>query len=640
MSAPAPVLAAVLVDELIRCGVRDVVLSPGSRSAPLAYAIHAADLAGRVRLHVRADERVAGFVALGLALGTGRVVPVLTTSGTAPANLHPAVLEADASGVPLLVLSADRPPELRGTGANQTADQVKLFGSAVRWWHEVGTPEAGRRLEPQAASWRTVVDRAVAAALGVAAVGGSGRPGPVHLNVPLREPLASQSLASQPLAPRHAQGGGRRLVGDDVPAGDIPAGDVPAGDVPADDIPAGRPGGAPWTEVTHHRVVAAQVALGPEPRTLVLLGDLSGACGDRPVGAELTHAYRRLLTWADRAGYPVLAEPFGPREPDQSGALPHGRLLAQAPDLVPDLAPRRIVVAGRLTLSRPMAALLRRDGTEVIAASGDRWADPSHVAHRVVDLAALLAGDPPDPPPDDEWMAAWRRAGEAVHAAVAGRLADGFPNGPAVAATVLGALPTGSRLYVGSSAAPRDLELARRADGADVWASRGLAGIDGCLSTAAGLALAAPGVPTYALLGDLTFLHDANALMIGPDEPAPDLSVVVVNDDGGSIFGTLEYGEPQRLAAPGGAALLRRVFTTPTGADLAARCAAHGVAHVVATTTAGLATEIARPPRGLRVVEVDARGVDRRGYDATLTRLAADALRGIADRGTAHRSAR
>ncbi len=606
---PAMSLAAALVDELVRCGVNDAVLCPGSRSAPLAYALHEAHTAGRLRLHVRVDERVAGFVALGLAKGTGRVVPVVTTSGTAAANLHPAVLEADAAGVPLLALTADRPPELRGTGANQTSDQVKLFGTAVRWWHELGTPYAGGPdprdgMAAQAVAWRTSIDRAVAAALGCGV--GLGRPGPVHVNVPLRDPLVR--------APS-----------------------------PPPDLSAGRPDGSPWTRVTRVTPDAnpGPPALSYEPRTLVMLGDLAGTLACGPLGPGLTDAYRRVLAWAEGAGYPVLAEPHGPRGGTPSGTpsgtvLPHARLLAAAPDLLEDLAPQRIVVAGRLTLSRPMAALLRRPDTQIVLACGTgHWADPSHVAHHVVDLAAVIgapARQAGDREPDPTWLASWRRAADAVHAVVAPSLATEFPNGPAVAAAVLGALPLGARLFLGSSAVPRDAEVARCVDVADVWASRGLAGIDGCVSTAIGLALAAPDVPTYALLGDLTFLHDGNALLIGPDEPQPDLTVVVLNDDGGSIFTTLEYGDPARTGDVGAAEALRRVFTTPTGADLAARCATHRVPHRVAATATDLIEALSRPPSGLQVVEVDARGLDRREYEAKLTRLATDALRGLAVR--------
>lgn len=656
---PSPTLAAVLVDELIRCGVAHAVLCPGSRSAPLAYALDAADAAGRLRLHVRVDERVAGFVALGLAKGTGRVVPVVTTSGTAVANLHPAILEADASGVPLLALTADRPPELRGAGANQTTDQVKLFGAAVRWWHELGTPygsgasaegaspaEAAEEvLAHQAAAWRTAADRAVAAAIGM-----GGRPGPVHVNVPLREPLA-------PAVPS-----GPAVVPPAVPTA-VPT-PVPT-PVPQAAALTGRPRGKPWTETSPahapqtHVFTLLNETLTDQPRTLVLLGDLSGAWGGRPLGADLTSAYRTVLRWAASAGFPVLAEPFGPRgrgpgAPARSGAgapgavpqwpdtvLPHSRLLSAATELVPGLAPRRILVIGRLTLSRQVGALLRRPDTEIVVLGGGaRWADPSHAAHRVLDLpwapeartSAASTAPPATPesgPGDPGWLQAWRAAAGAVSDAVAPCLAGDFPLGPSVAATVLDALPPGSRLFLGSSAVPRDAELVRGNDAVDVWASRGLAGIDGCLSTAVGLSLAAPGLPTYALVGDLTFLHDGNALLIGTGEPVPDLTVVVVNDDGGAIFGTLEYGEPGRIRDPAAAATLRRAFTAPTGADLAARCAAHGVRHRAVTSAAELAEAVGRRPVGLSVVEVAAHGADRRAHEARVAALAAQALRSL-----------
>jgi 2-succinyl-5-enolpyruvyl-6-hydroxy-3-cyclohexene-1-carboxylate synthase len=179
---PSTALATVLVDELVRCGLREAVIAPGSRSAPLAMALHAAATGGRLRLHVRIDERSASFLALGLAKASGRPVAVVCTSGTAAAHFHAAVIEADEAGVPLLVLTADRPPELRGTGSNQTIDQIKLYGSAVRWFCEVGVPE---ERPGQAGYWRSLADRAWAHAAGSA----GGYPGPVHLNLPFREPL-------------------------------------------------------------------------------------------------------------------------------------------------------------------------------------------------------------------------------------------------------------------------------------------------------------------------------------------------------------------------------------------------------------------------------------------------------------------
>ncbi|PZG17630.1 2-succinyl-5-enolpyruvyl-6-hydroxy-3-cyclohexene-1-carboxylic-acid synthase, partial [Spongiactinospora gelatinilytica] len=181
---PATALATVLVDELVRCGLTDVVLAPGSRSAPLAIAVHAES---RLRLHVRVDERSAAFLGLGLARRSGRPVALVCTSGTAAANFHPAVIEAHESGVPLLVLTADRPPELRGTGANQTIDQVKLYGDTVRMFTEVGVPE---ERPGQVAYWRSLACRAYQRAVG------TGDPGPVHLNLAFREPLIPDGDAS------------------------------------------------------------------------------------------------------------------------------------------------------------------------------------------------------------------------------------------------------------------------------------------------------------------------------------------------------------------------------------------------------------------------------------------------------------
>ncbi len=245
-------LAQVLIDELVRGGVREAVIAPGSRSAPLAYALHAADAAGRLRLHVRIDERSAAFLALGLAKASGTAVPVVTTSGTATANLHPAVLEASHAGVPLLLLTADRPPELRGRGANQTIDQVGLYGSAVRLFTDVGVAEdrAG-----QTGPWRSLVCRALAAALGDA----GSAPGPVHLNLPFREPLV-------------------------VTAGDWP------------ESLAGRAGGSPWTDRVPAPAAHAVVDDLPD-RTVVVLGDGAAVHAD---------AVRALVT---ARGFPVVAEP-------------------------------------------------------------------------------------------------------------------------------------------------------------------------------------------------------------------------------------------------------------------------------------------------------------------------------------------
>lgn len=587
---PSTALAEVIVDELVRGGVREAVLCPGSRSAPLAYALEAADRAGRLRLHVRIDERSAGFLALGLARASSSPVPVVTTSGTAVANLHPAVLEAHHSGIPLVVLSADRPAELRGTGANQTTVQPGIFAGALRWEADLPAPEG---VGPAAnAHWRSSVCRALAAASGWPSTWG----GPVQLNVSFRDPLAPG-----------LEGGGPP--------------------------PAGREDGGPWTRAVPSPGHAPVVGAGVEPgaRTLVLVGDLPDPA--------LT---RRALAWAAGAGWPVVAEPFGTL-PSGETVVPHGVLVAgrvagDREDLA-GLVPERVVVVGRLTLFRELGALTRLPGTVVEHVSaGPQWSDPGHVVHLVHPVEVLR--EVPEPVADGgSWVEAWTAAGRALGAAVRaaagldpedGAGGAGSPTGPGVAATVAAALGRDDLLVLGSSNAPRDLALAldlshRPGAGCRVLASRGLAGIDGTVSTAVGAALAVQGRSpgqragaedhaghrVVALVGDLTFLHDANGLLLGPTEPRPDLTVVVVNDDGGGIFSTLEYGDPARSATPEQAAATERVFGTPHGTDLAALCAAHHVQHVRADSLAGLADLLAPRPRGIRVVEVP---VDRAGH--------------------------
>jgi 2-succinyl-5-enolpyruvyl-6-hydroxy-3-cyclohexene-1-carboxylate synthase len=569
---PSTALARVVVDELVRHGVRHAVLCPGSRSAPLAYALQAAERAGRLRLHVRVDERSAGFLAIGLAKLTRVPAVVVTTSGTAVANLHPAVLEAHHGIVPLLVLSADRPPELRGTGANQTTVQVGMFGGALRWSHELGVPE---RRAGQQAGWRSQISRAVAAATGA----GGGDAGPVHLNVPLREPLVPTEEEAWP------------------------------------ESLDGRPHGRPWTTVDRPTATPGgdSSVVGAEPRTLVVLGDLpEPGLGDV------------ALQWAAAHGWPVLAEPFG-RHP-RPEAVPHGSLLLSVPGWLEQWAPERVIVVGRVTLSRAVAALLRRDGVTVEAVPATtQWSDPSGVVS-VVHAAAVLFPQPPRTEglgTDDStsaWAAAWHDAGAAVAKALVDDPA-GWPSGAAVADTLLRSVPAGATVFAGSSNAARDLDLAVSACTATltVVASRGLAGIDGCVSTATGLALAGD-QPTYALMGDLTFLHDANGLLVGPHEPVPDVTIVVVNDDGGGIFTLLEPGEPERATD------FERVFGTPTGTDLAALCAAHGVAHQRVASARELRAAVAAQPSGLRVVEVP---VDRGGHRAARAHLVSVATRAV-----------
>lgn len=573
---PSTAGARVLLDELVRLGVRELVLCPGSRSAPLAYAAHELDAAGRLRLHVRVDERSAAFLALGLAKTSRRPAVVVTTSGTAVANLHPAVLEAHHGAVPLLLLTADRPPELRGVGANQATVQPGVFGDTVRLALELETPADPDR---QAPAWRTAAARAFAAATG--AIGGAGTAGPVHLDLPYRDPLAPDDHPS-------GRGTGDRIAGrdhlDPLLAGHL------------DPALAGRPDGAPWVALPPPPgpLDGAGAPLAHDERTLVVIGEL-------PTAEHRASA----LAWVDHHGAPVIAEP-GPGT--SRLVLPHGDRLLAATDWVREHLPSRIVVVGRPTLGRAVPVLTRTPNLRVeVVTSGDPgadgWADATHAAAAVHPFAALTpSGDAVGATPfAREWLA----AGEAVADALTPTGDD--LDGPAVARAVHEAVPDGAALFLGSSSVARDLGhgVARVRDAVEVVTSRGLAGIDGCVSTAVGLALSRSG-PTVAVLGDLTFLHDANGLLVGPDEPRPDLTIVVVDDDGGSIFTTLEYGALE-LAGP-----MRRLFTTPTGTDIEVLCAAHGVPATTATSAEQLTALVARPSEGIRVVRVPVDGAARR----------------------------
>ncbi|PZR51887.1 2-succinyl-5-enolpyruvyl-6-hydroxy-3-cyclohexene-1-carboxylic-acid synthase [Xylanimonas oleitrophica] len=620
---PAVAAARALVADLVVQGVRDVVLAPGSRSAPLAYALaEAASVFPRFRLHVRVDERAAGFLALGLSKGAEplergagpgagtkitlpRPVAVVTTSGTAVANLHPAVLEAHHTGVPLLLLTADRPHELRGTGASQTTDQVGIFGSAVRFAADVPAP-SGR--DGEVRDLLGTAGRALAAALGLR----DRNPGPVHLNLAYREPL-------QPAGVLDGAGDGARRV---------------------------------WPEPSRRTVVqpsapgpGADPALYGDPaRTLVVAGDGAG-----PQARAL----------AEAQGWPLLAEP-------SSGACggPNGvqayRAVLGVEELVADV--EHVVVLGRPTLSRPVQRLLGRQGVTVtvVTPGGAPWPDAARNAEVVVDrLAERWFVAPSDRAASRPFLARWQaasRAADRVLRALTGD--DATPAPPSgAAAGAPGALPAGAVLadvphaalavaravaaaagpddvlVVGSSNPVRDLDLVLGLDAAPsapapaVLANRGLAGIDGLVSTAYGVALGGVRGRTRALLGDLTFLHDAGGLLRGPHEPTADLQLVVVNDDGGSIFATLEHGT---LAASSGAGreVFERVFGTPHGADLAALCAGYGVRHRRVHDLTGLRAALADPGRGVEVVEVRVPRADRLAESRQVAARVVDAVRG------------
>jgi 2-succinyl-5-enolpyruvyl-6-hydroxy-3-cyclohexene-1-carboxylate synthase len=558
---PSTALARVVVDELVRNGVTEVVLAPGSRSAPLAMACAGAEAARHLRLHVRIDERSAAFTALGLAKSTGMPAAVVTTSGTAVANLHPAILEAHHSGVPLLVLTADRPEELRGVGANQTIDHVGIFGGSVRLFLEITA--SGDRLG-QVASWRSRVSRACLAASGVL----SSDPGPVHVNVAFRDPL------------------------------------VPTGNEHWLESLDGRPDGRPWTAGGAPRAGSLRPGgPGDDIETLVVLGDAPRFLVDS--------AWRV----ADQLSWPVIAEP---QSRGGGTGIACGPLVADSDEWLARNPPQRILVVGRPTLSRAIARLIQGAVAPVdVVTSGPRWPDTAKAARRVSATRELFAA--PDHRGDSRLLSAWTWAGEQARAVV-NRILDeslaggASPTGIAATRATLRALPEDAVLFLGSSSVIRDVDLLGEQLPARVLTNRGVGGIDGTVSSAVGVALAAAADnrPAYAIMGDLAFLHDANGLVIGPGEPRPEVCIVVLNDDGGGLFALLEQGAPEH------AGVFERVFGTPHGVDIEALCAATGTPYQ--RVEAEKLDAALAPQDGLRVVEVR---VDRHHHRELHARLRA-----------------
>jgi len=517
-------LARVVLQTLIDNGVTDVVVAPGSRNAPLSFAAFDAAAAERVRLHTRIDERTAGFLALGLTK-VGARAAVICTSGTAVANLHPAVLEAAHSGLPLCVVTADRPERLRGTGANQTTDQVGIFGPLVRTFDVVGADSL------------IVISS-----------------GPIHLNVQLDDPL----------------------------------------------VPDDR-----WTpEVNPPRGTSARAGVEPHsipsgPRTVVVAGDDAG-----PPARQL----------AEQAGWPLFAEPTSGARTG-ANALRCYRLLLDT-DLGRSV--ERVVVLGHPTLSRPVTRLLTRDDVEVLATpSAGVWSERPFPSTTITGPTA----EPGDPAWLEEWHAADREVARRLDTLLA---AEPELTPYEVAGAVSRALPGEGLLLVGASSPIRDLDLMARpyvvGERRKVIANRGLSGIDGTISSAVGAALGRPrSSRAIALMGDVTFLHDANGLVLGPDQPRPDLTIVVVNDDGGSIFSMLEQGDPAY------ADRFEVVFGTPHGVDLASLCAATRTPHWKVETLAELEHALSSPNGGIEVVEARVRRDNRRELDLRVRALAAGA---------------
>ncbi len=505
-----------------------MVLCPGSRNAPLAFALSDADRAGRIRLHVRIDERTAGFLAIGLAVAAGAPVCIAMTSGTAVANLGPAVVEANYARVPLIVLSANRPYELLGTGANQTMEQLGYFGTQVRAAISLGLAEnAPEKMAALNAQWRSATCRVLVAATGSR----TANAGPVQFDIPLREPLV----------PDREDGS----------------------------VPEGRPGGRPWTH-TPAVTFDQPVDIDLTPDTVVIAGHGAGA-------------------HPNLAALPTVAEPTAP--------VPANPLHPLA---LPLLRPQQVIMAGRPTLHRPVSALLADPSLPVFAlTTGPRWPDVSGNS-QATGTRAVATGEP---------NPAWLRRCAEVHrhaiAAVHGQL-DAHPltTGLHVAAAVADALRPGDQLVLGASNPVRDVALVGLdTHGITVRSNRGVAGIDGTVSTAIGAALAHERDSTgrtVALIGDLTFVHDSSGLLIGPTEPTPQrLTIVVSNDNGGGIFELLEQGDPRFSDVSS------RIFGTPHDVDVGALCRAYHVDCRQVEVDA-LAAALDEPSTGMRVIEVKA----------------------------------
>ena len=500
-------LARVIVRQIIEAGITDVVISPGSRNAPLSLAFYEASQEGLIKIHVRIDERTAAFFALGIIKATKRPVPVVCTSGTAVANYHPAVLEASHTNAPLLVLTADRPAMLRKTGANQTTEQARIFGKAVRYFADIDGPVYPMELPLD-----------------------SLRTGPVHLNLQFDEPLLSDDssnwLSEINVAPKEF-------------------------------VPRTKPGNL--------RLVGA--------RGVVVIGhDRGGLTVD-----EITKFTKTL-------GWPVIAEdPLS--FPD---AVAHASIFLASPEIRSTLIPQSVLVIGRTTLSRSINAFIKSSPITYVVDQRLATVDTDRQADRkfteLPELQGIIQSD--------EWIAKWAKVSERAQKLISSL--DGW-NEAVIARTIAAAIPNETALFVSSSRPIRDFEgFAAPRTGIDVYANRGLAGIDGNISTALGVAYAYKA--TTAVLGDLSFLHDLTGLI---QSESINCRFIVINNDGGGIFSTL----PQR-----GVNGFETVFGTPHGLNPAAIAQAIGITAKQVSSLKELEAEVKAPMSGISVVVCDVPG--------------------------------
>ena len=492
-------LARVVVRQLIEAGITDAVISPGSRNAPISLAMYAASEKGLLKLHIRIDERSAAYFALGLAKASGRPVPIVCTSGTAVANYHPAVLEAHHSNVPLLVLTADRPAILRRTGANQTTEQARIFGGAVRYFADVSGGVFPLELPLD-----------------------SLHRGPVHLNLQFEEPLLpdedSNWLNEIKVAPRVK--------------------------------PAGKSAGTLKVNTT---------------RGVLIIGHDRGG---------LTVA--EVSKIASDLEWPVISEdPLSFPE-----AISHAALFLASPAIRKNLVPETVVVIGRTTLSRPINALIASAKTQIVIDPRMATVD----TYRVADQRFIAAPKVVSKPADPDWHEQWRKLSLRT-----AKLVSEISNWSESALARELAVELSGAVFIASSRPIRDLEsFATPRTGIETFANRGLAGIDGNISTALGIATARPSAT--AIIGDLAFLHDLTGLV---GNTSANLRIIAINNDGGGIFSTL----PQANVAG-----FETVFGTPHGLDLEKIAAGLGISAKTISSFAELKSELAKPISGISVL--------------------------------------
>jgi 2-succinyl-5-enolpyruvyl-6-hydroxy-3-cyclohexene-1-carboxylate synthase len=569
MTGPEPhdvqaAFCAVLCDEWARAGVTDAVVAPGSRSTPLVAALDAED---RIRVHVVLDERSAGFVTLGLSLAARRPAVAVTTSGTASVELHPSVVEAAHAGVPMIVATTDRPPELHQVGAPQTVEQHNLYAGVTTWAVDPGPPDL-----TIGSSWRSIAARVVDEARR-----GSG---PVHINLPFREPLLGDPLKV--------------------------------------DIPPGRPGDRPWHE-------SPQAPVAPPPAELLEL--LTKHAGGRGLIVAGDGAGPATLDLAAKLGWPVLADPrSGARAPSPYTVAAADALLRvpslarQTPDIV-----MRIGSPGASKVVAQWLAGLPAEVPQLLVDTRPGWADPDRRASQLaVTSADAIASALGASVPGSDWLANWMNSEAVAQKTIEGLLKKGGPldlSEPALARTAVGGTPNGGVVVVSSSMPVRDLEwyAAPRA-GVTVLANRGANGIDGVISTAIGAALA-NGRPTTLLIGDLAFLYDIGSLLwIGSRDVR--LSILVADNNGGGIFSFLP--QAQAMAAE----RFERYWGTPHGVDLVALASAYGIEAVAIDRRESLDRFLARGHEtGCRVGVVKSDRADNVAVHHRLNSAVADALR-------------